>query len=201
MDHKIEDILDNIFSSNYNLSSGDWSAISNTVKIISAKKNTVIRPCNSYEKDLFYLQKGATGSILSKKNKLICIDICLTGEFFGDYQALLTKEKSPLEITAVTDCTYLVIPFASLMSVYEKCSETEMERIGRIAAEDLYILKHSEIIDMKTLSAKERYLKLYSKKPEIVQQVPVKYIAAYLGITSESLSRIRKEVTKGHLLS
>ena len=45
-------------------------------------------------------------------------------------------------------------------------------------------------------SAKDRYLELMKTKPQIMQNVPLKHIATYLGITDSSLSRIRKEVTK-----
>jgi len=93
MKSKIEHLLDDIFSNNFNLSNANWSIISDMVKIMSVKKNTIIRPSNTYEKHLFYLQKGAAESTILKKNKLICIDICVTGEFFGDYQALHMKTK------------------------------------------------------------------------------------------------------------
>ncbi len=200
MDSEKEKILDTIFSKQFNFSA-NWSIIADSVKIISCKKNTSIRLPNKLERNLFFLQSGATGSILFKKNKLICVDICLANDFFGDYQSLITNQASPLEIVAITDCTYLSIPFDKLLLVYAQHPDIEMERIGRLSAEYLYVLKNSEIMDIKTLSAKERYVKLYARKPEVIQQIPVKYIAAYLGITAESMSRIRKEVGREHLLS
>ena len=50
-------------------------------------------------------------------------------------------------------------------------------------------------VEMVTVSAKERYLKLIKEKPQVIQQSPLKYIASYLGITDTSFSRIRKEIS------
>lgn len=199
MNH-VDKILDGIFSRQFNLKDVDWSSISDAVKFFSCKKNNSIRLPNKYEKNLLYLQKGAIGTVHYKKDKLVCVDICLENDFFGDYQSLITSQKSPLEIVAITDCTYISIPFKELLKVYSSVSQTEIERIGRVNAEYLYILKNKEIIEMKTLSVKQRYINLYRKQPKLIQQIPLKYIAAYLSITPESMSRIRKEVAKEHFL-
>jgi ribosomal protein L10 len=50
--------------------------------------------------------------------------------------------------------------------------------------------------DLATLTAELRYKKLLQEQPEIIQNVPVQYIASYLGIKPQSLSRIRKQMIK-----
>ena len=71
-------------------------------------------------------------------------------------------------------------------------------KICRFAAEALFIDKQSKQIDFLTKSAKERYLELQSRCPEIILRTPQKYIASFLGITPQSLSRIRKEHLSSH---
>ena len=194
MNSQIEELLSKAFANHFNLSGLDWSSISDVVKLMEFKKNAVIRSANKSELNLYYILEGATASILFKKDKLICIDICFTDEFSGDYQSLLTRQRSTLEIRAITDCIILSIPFDDLMKVYVQKPKIEIEKIGRITAESLYILKNKEVIDLKTLSAKERYLKMLEQQPELLQKTPLKYLAAYLSISPESLSRIRKEL-------
>ncbi len=194
MKNKIEKLLGEIFTTHFSLSDLDWSVISDKVKLTGYKKNAVIRPAGQQERDLYYIIEGATASILFRKDKLVCIDICLTGEFSGDYQALITRQKSALEIRAITRCTILSIPFDSLLKVYRQKPKTEVEKKWRIITESLYILKNKEIIDLKTLTAKERYLRMLEQEPECLRQISLKYLAAYLGISAESLSRIRKEL-------
>ena len=194
MNNKIEELLEKIFTNHFRLSGLDWSSASGSVKLFNCKKNSTIRPPNKHELNLYYILNGATASILFSNHKLICIDICFSNEFSGDYQSLITGQKSALEIKAITDCSILSIPFNTLRKVYAQKPQIETERIGRSTAESLYILKNKEIIDLKTLSAKERYLKMLEQQSELLQKMPLKYLAAYLGISAESLSRIRKEL-------
>ncbi|MGN4146230.1 hypothetical protein [Flavobacterium johnsoniae] len=58
----------------------------------------------------------------------------------------------------------------------------------------LYIQKQQQQIDLLTLTPQDRYLKLIESRPEIFQRTPLKIIASYLGLTAESLSRIRKRI-------
>jgi hypothetical protein len=59
--------------------------------------------------------------------------------------------------------------------------------------QDFFKLK-SHSLSLITTEAKDRYLNLMKNQPEIIQNIPSKYIATYLGITDTSLSRIRKEI-------
>ena len=67
--------------------------------------------------------------------------------------------------------------------------------IGKVIAEQLFIQRQQIQIDLLTLTAEERYLKLLSEKPEIFQKVSLKHIATYIGVTPESLSRLRKNIS------
>jgi len=58
--------------------------------------------------------------------------------------------------------------------------------------EGFLIEKEQRIIDLLSLTAHEKYLKLIKNQPDIIQNVPVKYIASFIGVQPESLSRIRK---------
>ena len=60
--------------------------------------------------------------------------------------------------------------------------------MSRMIAEKLYAQKQEEQITLLTLTAEERYVKLITERPEIIQRTSLMYIASYLGITSESLS-------------
>lgn len=68
-----------------------------------------------------------------------------------------------------------------------------MAKLGRKLMESFLIEKEERIIDQLSLTAQMRYSKLLKCYPEIIQNVPVKYIASYIGIQPESLSRIRKK--------
>jgi CRP-like cAMP-binding protein len=82
--------------------------------------------------------------------------------------------------------------FQQLLSISEGLREW-----GRNwATNQLYACKQ-RAIDMLTINATDRYLKLLKERPQIIRQSPLKYIASYLGITDTSLSRIRKDIAGG----
>lgn len=68
----------------------------------------------------------------------------------------------------------------------------EFNYIGRKIAEELSVLLEQRIISLHTDSAKQRYALLLAKYPDIVQRISLGYVASFLGITQETLSRIRK---------
>ena len=70
------------------------------------------------------------------------------------------------------------------------------ERIGKSMIERLYIMREEKEISFATQSAEQNYLDLLKTQPELIMQIPQKYIASYLGITPESLSRIRSRLWK-----
>ena len=71
------------------------------------------------------------------------------------------------------------------------------EKWYRVKARKSYEAAQQKLIDMQTESAEEKYLKLLNNAPEIVQRIPQHFIASYLGIKPQSLSRIRKNILKG----
>ena len=94
-------------------------------------------------------------------------------------------------IQAIEDCVLTELSFSSLQNLYKTFPETE--RLGRIITENYYIKLEERILSLQFKTAKERYQKLMQKKPSLIQRVSLGQIASYLGITQETLSRIRAE--------
>ncbi len=70
------------------------------------------------------------------------------------------------------------------------------ERVGRILAEQNYLCMADRLLKLQMIPAKEKYLTfLQTSHPKIIQRTPLIYIASYLGITPESLSRIRQSIS------
>ena len=98
------------------------------------------------------------------------------------------------EITPLSrevDCLY--ISHESLQQVYAHTQSGE--KIGRLIAEYLFTRKTHREVALLTQNPAERYRLLLKGEPELLQQVPLKYLASYLGITPETLSRIRASIS------
>lgn len=99
-------------------------------------------------------------------------------------------KKSEETLQTITDCELLYITRTDLEKLYS--TSYKWQTFGRKLMESFLIEKEERIIDLLSLTAHDKYLKLLSDQPDIIQNIPVKYIASYIGIQPESLSRIRK---------
>ena len=79
-----------------------------------------------------------------------------------------------------------------LQEVYERTKKGNL--VGRKMAEKMFLIKSKRELSLLNKTAEERYLDLFSDRPKLLKQIPLKYIASYIGITPQALSRIRKRI-------
>jgi CRP-like cAMP-binding protein len=96
-------------------------------------------------------------------------------------------------VQAVTDTEVLFLGYNELQKLYAK-SKT-WEHIGRRIMEGLFLRKQLRVISFIKMTTEERYLYLLKKKPDLILNVPGQYVASFLGVTPETLSRIRARIT------
>lgn len=111
--------------------------------------------------------------------------------FVASYTSFIRRVPSMENIHTLTDCHLITIGYNDLENLYK--NYPAIDRLGRKMAEYNYMLALERIYSLQHKSAAERYNDLLSIYPLLVNMVPHHYIASYLGITAESLSRIRKE--------
>lgn len=122
----------------------------------------------------------------------------ITTKFFSkqdiviDWNSYFLKKPAKEAIQALTKGKCWKITFTNFMKLFHIESFRE---VGRTRLVNNYFELKNHSVSIIADHAKERYLNLMNDKPQIVQNVPLKHIATYLGITDTSLSRIRKEVT------
>jgi len=120
-----------------------------------------------------------------------------TNWFMGDNEIIISvysffSQKPAFEnIEVLDDCTVQSITWDQLQYLYQKYPE--FNALGRILTEQYYIRSEKRSIDLQTLSAVERYQKLISVYPVVLQYATLGQIASYLGIKQETLSRIRAQ--------
>ncbi|MGD1890369.1 MAG: Crp/Fnr family transcriptional regulator [Cyclobacteriaceae bacterium] len=110
--------------------------------------------------------------------------------FFTSYNHFTNRTVSNENLHCITDCEMLRVKRDDV-DIMAEIGITQMDYSLQILQQHLE-KNRQRMIDLTTLSAEERYLKLMRDHPTILQHVPLKYIASYLGINPGSLSRIRK---------
>ena len=110
--------------------------------------------------------------------------------FLCAFASFLQQSTSREAVQALEDCQLLVLSHKALYQLYH--DHPDFERFGRLMAEQNYIWAMERIHDLQNLDAYENYQKFLELYPGLINRIPHHYVASYLGVTPESLSRIRK---------
>lgn len=122
--------------------------------------------------------------------------LCNDNTFATSTVSFITQTPSNAAIQALEDVTLVLISHDDLNTLYSK--STFWEKVGRVVAEREYIELQQSSWRNGPLPAKEKYLTLLKENPGVVNRVPLHYIASYIGVTPETLSRIRKKIATGN---
>lgn len=168
-----------------------WKYLSDLCEIVSYKKNQIIKQADQVERHGYFLLEGSCGSFVWKENQNVCLDLFLENSFFADDISLLSGNPSPIEIIALEKSTVLRISKSNM----EHLKQTPMGKMIFMAgAQNDFAEKQKQHLDFLTRTAEDRYLDLLKNRPELLLRIHQKHIASYLGITTQSLSRIRKKI-------
>ncbi len=121
----------------------------------------------------------------------VTTDINHSPRFFTSYNNFVNRNISEEIIQCVTDCELLRVKREDVDILYTESHILKDYTIRYL--EKVFEEERIRIIDLATLTAEQRYLKLMNKAPDIILKVPLQHIASYLGIKAETLSRIRRK--------
>ena len=182
-----------IFDRYYNADISLWTEFARYIEVRAFKKGDTVKDYNKTEKFINILVSGSVAHFVKSEDKDICINIYYENQVFSDYLSFLTQTPTIIKTECLEDSQIWSVKHHDLHTLYGKSSKSLF--IGKAISEIMFIRKQSEQINLLSLSPKDRYLKLINERPEIVQRTSLKIIASYLGITPESLSRIRKKLS------
>ncbi len=167
-----------------------WESFTSLCKEVKFKKNEIIKSSGQTERYAYFILEGACGVLLWQENNYVCLDIVLENNFFADHMSLITNQPSPLETIALENTTALRI---SELNIEKLKNSPFGKMLFLLGAENSFVEKQQQQIDLLTKTAEQRYDELIQKSPVLIQRIAQKHIASYLGITTQSLSRIRNK--------
>jgi CRP/FNR family transcriptional regulator, anaerobic regulatory protein len=172
------------------LTENEWNDFAGRLTLKSFNKGDYLIREGQVENYIFFLNRGATRNYFIKDGKEFTVDFHFEGDFVTAYYSFITREPSAIFIELLEDAEAVAIAFSSLQEFYSQYHHGE--RIGRLIAEYQYVKRLRKEMDLLSLTAEERYIKLMEKNPALISGISVKHLSSYLGIQPESLSRIRK---------
>lgn len=141
-----------------------------------------------------YLVSGSIRySCCDGNGRMHTVGYAFDNSFFADYSAFLRDIPAKLEITFIEKSEVYVVPSETIRSFVT--SDIGQEHIFRLLSEDLFIRMEARMLDFYIKSPEERYIGLLQDCPDLFRRITLKEIAQYIGITPETLSRIRHRLT------
>ncbi|MBX2961424.1 MAG: Crp/Fnr family transcriptional regulator [Cyclobacteriaceae bacterium] len=173
----------------------EWKLLTSIITRRFIKKGEYILRGGEVCNHVTFINKGFMRVYNVVHDEELTINFAFEGNFITDFASLISRQPTTDYIIAMDDAEILQMSYQDLQKTYEKSHV--WERFGRLMAEYILLFVVSRNKSLLFNSPEERYLKLIKERPKVMANVPLKYIASYLGITPEALSRIRKRLADG----
>ncbi|MDY3316773.1 Crp/Fnr family transcriptional regulator [Riemerella anatipestifer] len=158
-------------------------------KTIRLKRNDLLKASASVDTNLYYITKGSFRVYLLNKEREQTVRLGYTGDFIVALDSFLSQKPSEFLIQAIKASEVKIIPKYKIDAFLDK---EDNQKLWIALLENLLLQQLEREKDILTPSTKERYLRVLRRSPRLFQEIPNKYIADYLGISAETLSRLKK---------
>lgn len=176
----------------YQLSTAAQNALEDCFKEVVLPKNEFLVTEGKVCRYLYFLQQGALRGFYILDGKEITHWFGFENDFVTSFHSFITGQPAVENIQLMEGCILWAISKETLAELFNRYHE--IERLVRIAYEKYYIRLEERYVNAQFKTATERYENLLLHTPHIVERVPLGYISSYLGISQETLSRIRSRL-------
>lgn len=159
---------------------------------VKLKQGEFVEKANEITRSFIHVHSGCLMTYYTdKEGNDQVIQLATSGWWTGDLHSLTDEVPSIYSTRALAESEILLLPKIRMEELLERYPK--FERFFRILFQNSIVTHQKRIIEAFTLSAEERYANFQKRYPQLEQYVPLKYIASYLGITPEFLSKIRRK--------
>jgi CRP-like cAMP-binding protein len=158
----------------------------NHVRILN-RHEFLARP-GEVETNLFFVSGGTMRIYYPNESEEICVGFAYANTLICSYPSFISQSPSQYFIQALTKTRLVSISRKEFYSLFE--SHPLIERCWRLLEEQALLGKIEREVEMLTFTPEERYTRLLERSPHIFQLIPRKYIASYLRMSPETLSRL-----------
>lgn len=189
----MKSIIDNI-SLHIELSDKDKELILSKIEIQQYKAKSVLLNAGEICRHSYFVNSGIVRSFNINDNIVEhVLQFACEGWWIGDMYSLLSQKPGNLFIEVNEDAEVAILSKSNQEILYQEIPK--LERFFRILTENSLVAHQERLMDNLSLSAEERFEKFCNKYPTLIQKVPQKLIASYIGVTPEFFSKM-----KGRLL-
>jgi CRP-like cAMP-binding protein len=191
----MHDQLYQLISENVKLSDSDRALCTQYFEPVLYPKNRIIEEEEKIPQYLYFVVSGFVRLFhYNDKGDEITTHINCPPGFITSYSNFTSQSKSDENLECITECELLRITKPDLDLLMQQSSV--FKDFSFLIFQQSLSYNEQRARELATLTAEKRYLKLMAQNPEILHNVPMQYIASFLGMNPKSLSRIRKQIVK-----
>ncbi|WKN43070.1 Crp/Fnr family transcriptional regulator [Tunicatimonas pelagia] len=173
----------------------DWHLIADCFRQQQVKRGEVILESGDVCRHLYFLESGLLRYFIVKdgeeKNKFFTVaPYFFTSQYSFNNQAPARETIQAIEDSVIWETTY--------RENQRLLQLTSWNQFAQKITQEVQFFTEEILEELQTETAENRYIKLLNHQPELLQRIPLKHLASFLGIAPQSLSRIRKKVMAGH---
>ena len=154
---------------------------------IELKRNDYLIKKGQVESHLFYVISGSLRIFYPKDNDEVCVGFAYDHNLICSYPSFILNQPSNYYLQALTKLKFAKINRSDFYQNMDKIPK--LERCWRMITEEALLGKIEREVEMITFSPEERYERLLERSSHVFQLIPKEYIASYLRMTPETLSR------------
>ncbi|RRN77466.1 Crp/Fnr family transcriptional regulator [Pseudoxanthomonas sp. SGD-10] len=182
------------FRDQFSLNDDRLAEVLGISEIRNYRKNEFILEQNTKCNWVATIIEGAVRTfIINENGEEISYLLQVNGDYIGDYESYLMGSNATFNIKTCVDTSMLLIQKDKLLKLSEK--DVFWLEYQKKMSDLCFIEAKRRIDELLFYTPEQRYLNLLAKAPEIIQKIPQRFISSYLGITPQSLSRIRSRIS------
>ncbi len=187
------EVLRNFLTRQIDVSDADLDIFFSRLKLKKAKRNEILLEAGSVCRHMYFVNKGCLRVYLKDINGRESTRFLIPDGRFGTaFPSFILQEPSPASIQALESSEVFYLTYPDFRQLFDLLPQ--WEKIYLQSLERDYIMSIKRIESLITMDAKERYALLMKNEPGLIQRLPSKIIADYLGISQETLSRLKSKI-------
>lgn len=187
-------ILDNI-SKHVSLTPEEERIFLSKTETFQVKSKTLLLYSGEVSQHTYFVNSGILRSFTINDNIIEhVLHFACEGWWIGDMYSYISEKPGNLFIEVLEDAEVVSISKENHQILYQEIPK--LERFFRILAENSLVAHQERLMDNLSLTAEERFEKMCKKYPSLIQRVPQKHLASYIGVTPEFFSKMKARLLK-----